>query len=152
MLSNVLNQDTPRAALLVLALSLAATTVQAQQSDHGVIAASDTATAAKLEARAKDTRTRHLRTNEQRAPIGLLPLLRARGIRHPLIVLNGRVTSQPVPSFVRADEIECVEFRPGPAATLEFRRGHSDRGADGVLIIWTRGSIGRKPPGCRIPY
>jgi hypothetical protein len=53
---------------------------------------------------------------------------------------------------VRQYNIECVELRPGRTATLEFHRGASDASRDGVLLIWTRNSIGRKPANCRIPY
>ena len=152
MLSNVLNRYTQRAALLALALSLAGTTVQAQQPDPGMIAASDTATAKKFEARAEDTGSRHLTTHEQRSPIALAPLFRARGIRHPIIVVDGRVVSLPVPADIRVEDIACVEFRPGRVATLEFRRGTQDNRADGVVMIWTRRSLRTKPPGCEIAY
>ncbi len=96
------------------------------------------------------TRTVHV-VDREAVISGTLQLLRARGIGQPLIVIDGRVVSPPLPQYVRRFDIECIEVRPGRSATLEFRRGFQDRFADGVLMIWTRGSIARRPANCSVP-
>ena len=83
---------------------------------------------------------------------GLRLLLQSRGIRNPLFVVDGHVVRGSVQLYVRQYNIECMELRPGRTATLEFQRGASDASKDGVLLIWTRNSVGPKPTNCRIPY
>ncbi len=147
-----LSRYTLRAALLVFTLVLPGSTIEAQQTVAPLGEPRDSVEAAELNERAKHPRTRYMTTHEQRAPIALAPLFRARGIRNPIIVVDGRVVSLPVPVDIRVDDIDCVDFLPGRVATLEFRRGAQDNRADGVVMIWTRRSLRKKPPGCKVPY
>ncbi|MFQ5702766.1 MAG: hypothetical protein ACE5HT_01960 [Gemmatimonadales bacterium] len=102
--------------------------------------------------RTKSTRSLHVAGYRERGVEALVTVIRARGVRNPLFVVDGRVIDGPLPQYVNSYNIECVEFKPGRAATLEFQRGQRDRVKDGVLIVWTRGSKGNKPSGCVVPY
>ena len=161
MIRKGLLRQAARAGATALLLALATTAAHAQdQSAARAIAVVDSIKAAAQAAKAVrhnklgiNTRSRYVAFHEQEAPVPLIQLFRSRGLRNPLFVVNGVVTTGPVPLFaVSPRDIECVEFRPGRSATLEFRRGFQDGGADGVVLIWTRGSIGRKPAGCEISY
>ena len=117
------------------------------------VVASGTALAQEPAKKTTDVQTRSVHVVDREAVIaGTQQLLRGRGIQQPLIVIDGRVVSPPFPQYVRRFEIECIEVRPGHSATLEFRRGFQDRFADGVLMIWTRGSSARRPANCSVPF
>ena len=137
-------------AFVVLAASACASMPIRTDNDEQ---ASSTAAAqtAFVEKSAKGARSAHV-IDHERVIGSLNQLLRSRGIGNPLVVVDSRVISAPLPQYVRQYDIECVELRPGRIATLEYRRGFQDATTDGVLLIWTRGSRGRKPRNCKIPY
>ncbi len=149
------------AAVLICVLTIAATNLDAQDPPpkdsiktrlDSLIARIDSIKARKANRRDKSTRSVFVSGYKDRGVDALIPLIRARGIQRPLYVIDGRVTDGPLPQYITEFTIECVEFRPGRTATLEFQRGARDRDKDGVFIIWTRGASGPRPRGCAVPY
>lgn len=149
------------AAVVVFGLTIAATNLHAQDPPpkdstkarlDSLKALIDSIKASKANGRDKSTRSIFVSGYKDRGVDALLPMVRARGIQNPLFVIDGIVTDPPLPQYLNEFNIECVELRPGRAATLEFQRGGRDRGKDGVFIVWTRGAPGHRPRGCAVPY
>lgn len=65
-----------------------------------------------------------------------------------LFVVNGTVVRPPLTFYIDTQDVECVEVRRGYRAVGEFRPSLNAETYSGVILIWTRGSAGRKPPGC----
>ncbi len=143
------------AAAVVCGLMIAATNLAAQDpppKDSIQARLDSIVKASKANRRDKSTRSIFVSGYKDRGVDALLPLVRARGIQNPLIVVDGIVIDPPLPQYLNEFNIECVELRPGRSATLEFQRGSRDRGKDGVFIVWTRGASGHRPRGCAVPY
>jgi len=69
-----------------------------------------------------------------------------------LYVIDGTVFTPPLTISIDVRDVECVEVRRGYQAALEFAPPGLHREAySGVILIWTRGSVGRKPEGCTPP-
>lgn len=66
----------------------------------------------------------------------------------PLYVVDGTVITPPLTFYIDVNEVECVEVRRGYTAAQEFRPSINSETYSGVIIIWTRGSLGEKPRGC----
>lgn len=73
----------------------------------------------------------------------------ARGsFRQMLFVVDGTVIEPPLQFYIDAADVQCVEVRRGYRAAMEFRRTILEEAYSGVILIWTKGSTGRKPPEC----
>lgn len=66
-----------------------------------------------------------------------------------LFVVDGVVITPPMTFYIDTQEVECVEVRRGYRAAQEFRPSIHGETYSGVILIWTKGSLGRKPPGCK---
>jgi hypothetical protein len=65
-----------------------------------------------------------------------------------LYVINGTVVRPPLVFYIDVAEVECVEVRKGFMAAQEFNPSLATPTYSGVILIWTRGSLGNKPRGC----
>ena len=65
-----------------------------------------------------------------------------------LYVIDGLVITPPLTFYVDAGDVQCVEFRPGSSATLEFRPSIFGERYSGVLLIWTKGNSAPMPGQC----
>lgn len=65
-----------------------------------------------------------------------------------LYVINGTVVRPPLVFYIDVAEVECVEVRKGFMAAQEFNPSLATPTYSGVILIWTRGSLGNKPQGC----
>lgn len=65
-----------------------------------------------------------------------------------LYVINGTVVRPPLVFYIDVAEVECVEVRKGYTAAQEFNPSLATPTYGGVILIWTRGSLGNKPRGC----
>ncbi len=74
-----------------------------------------------------------------------------RGGADVLWVIDGRVVEPPLTFRIGTHEVECVEVRRGQRAALEFRRSINSVRYSGVILVWTKGSTGRKPRQCLGP-
>ena len=65
-----------------------------------------------------------------------------------LYVLDGQALRPPLTFYIDAQDVDCVEVRKGFSAVMEFKPpGNNDTYA-GVVLIFTEGYIGSRPPGC----
>jgi hypothetical protein len=75
--------------------------------------------------------------------------VRARGSRNEVLyVIDGIVARPPLTFYIDAADVECVEVRRGSSAAQEFRRSVASEIYSGVILIWTKGGVVAKPPGC----
>lgn len=68
-----------------------------------------------------------------------------------LYVLDGVVVKPPFTFYVDAGDVECIEIRRGYRAVQEFRPSIYGETYSGVILIWTKGSLARKPRECTEP-
>ncbi len=66
-----------------------------------------------------------------------------------LFVVDGVVITPPLTFYIDTRDVECVEVRRGYRAAQEFKPSIHGETYSGVILIWTKGSLGRKPPGCK---
>jgi hypothetical protein len=66
-----------------------------------------------------------------------------------LYVLDGTALRPPLTFYIDASEVDCVEIRKGFSAVLEFKPPGTGDTYAGVVLIFTEGYIGDRPPGCR---
>ncbi len=91
---------------------------------------------------------------------GTVPSVRTRGSREDtrlvvrgaqadvLYVLDGQVLRPPLTFYIDAQDVDCVEIRKGFSAVQEFKPPGDGEVYAGVVLIFTRGSIGPRPASC----
>lgn len=73
----------------------------------------------------------------------------ARGSMHQMLfVLDGAVITPPLTFYIDVQDVDCVEIRRGQAAATEFRPPGNEHLYSGVILIWTKGSLERRPSVC----
>ena len=71
-----------------------------------------------------------------------------KAIRPYCIEDSALVVRPPLVFYIDVAEVECVEVRKGFMAAQEFNPSLATQTYSGVILIWTRGSLGNKPQGC----
>jgi hypothetical protein len=75
--------------------------------------------------------------------------VKARSSRSDMLyVIDGIVVRPPLTFHIDAQDVDCVEIRRGYRAVSEYKASLNSEPYSGVILIWTRGSIDRRPAEC----